>query len=92
MQTAWKDNALVLFMSTIHKASFKETVVMQNCKCPSKTLSAAKTAQAPFESQPRKVLPILKLVDDYNYYIGYVDQADQLCESEPSKCLVCRGR
>jgi hypothetical protein len=77
MQTAWKDNSLVLLMSTIHEASDATTTVVQNRKRLSETSTSAKTARKPFGNDVRKDLPIPKLIDDYNHHMGYVDQANQ---------------
>jgi hypothetical protein len=88
MQTAWKDNALVLFLLTIHEASSAESVVIQTRKRPAETSSAAKTAWVPFGNSPCKDLPIPKLIDDYNHHMGYVDQADQLRESKLTILLI----
>ena len=63
-QIGFKDNAYVLFMSTVYNG--KETII-RNRKRPKATSSKAKTARAPFGNQLRKDLAIPVLVDDYNY-------------------------
>jgi len=55
------------------------------------TSTSAKTARQPFGSDPEKDLPIPKFVDDYNHFMGYVDQADQLRASNPGLRRIRRG-
>jgi hypothetical protein len=90
LQYAWKDNALVLFLSTTHDSKH-EQLVIRHRKRPSKTSSSAKTARIPFGSEPSKDLPIPKFVDDYNDHMGQVDQADQLRATNPGLRRVVRG-
>jgi len=90
-QHAWKDNALVLFLSTTHPIPGPDQLIIRNRKRPSKTSTSAKTARKPFGSEPTKNLPIPKFVDDYNHYMGQVDQADQLRASNPGLRRVRRG-
>jgi hypothetical protein len=72
---AWKDNALVLFQSTI---SDGQSTIVRERKRPSETSSSAKTARVPFGDSPTKELSIPRFVDDYNRQMNAVDQADQL--------------
>jgi Transposase IS4 len=65
IQYAWKDNALVLFLSTTSNPV--DSIVIRNRKRPSSTSTSAKIARKVFGSEPRKDLPIPKFVDDYNY-------------------------
>ena len=83
IQCAQKDNALVLFLSTTHETRLDQ-IVVQHRKQLATTFTLAKTARKPFESESEKDLLIPKFVDDYNHYIGYVDQADQLRALNPS--------
>jgi len=53
-------------------------MIILHRKRPTTTSTSAKAAYSAFEPEPEKDLPIPKYVDDYNHYIGYVDQADQL--------------
>jgi hypothetical protein len=78
-------------MSTIHKASNMKTTIIQNCKRPPETPTSAKTACKPFRDISRKELQILKLIDDYNYYMNGVDQADRLREGEPGTWCIRQG-
>jgi hypothetical protein len=89
-QSAWKDNALVLFLSTTHQTGLDQ-VVIRHRKRPATTSTSAKTARKAFGSEPEKDLPIPKFVDDYNHYMGYVDQADQLRATNPGLRRVKRG-
>ena len=89
MQFAWKDNALVLFLSTT--TSDPNIMVIQNRKRPSLTSSSAKTARKPFGSEPRKDLPIPKFVDDYNHLMNQVDIADQLRSTNAGNRRIRRG-
>jgi hypothetical protein len=80
----------VLFLSTTYKTSLDQ-VVIQYRKRPATTSTSAKTARKAFRSEPEKDLPIPKFVDDYNHYMGYVDQADQLRATNPSLHRVKHG-
>jgi hypothetical protein len=45
-------------------------------KRPKKTASNAKIIREPFRDQLTKILFIPTFIDDYNHYIGGVDQAN----------------
>jgi Transposase IS4 len=47
-------------------------------KRPKKTASNAKITREPFGDKPTKILPIPTFIDDYNHYMGGVDQSNQL--------------
>ena len=47
-------------------------------KRPKKTASNAKITREPFGDHPTKILPIPTFIDDYNHYMGGVDQSNQL--------------
>ena len=85
---AWKDNALVLYQSTVDIAT--ETV-LRNRKRPSKTSTSARTARVPFGDEPRKVLPIPGFIDRSNHNMNDVDQGDQLQASYPGLRRCRRG-
>ncbi|KAH9207137.1 hypothetical protein DL95DRAFT_484063, partial [Leptodontidium sp. 2 PMI_412] len=72
---AWKDNALVLSMST---ASNTLTRVKRLRKRPLETSSAAKTSRVPFGTYTRAWLEIPKYEDLYNHEIRAVDKGNQL--------------
>lgn len=80
----------MLFLSTTHETG-PDQIVIQHRKRPATTSTLAKTARRVFGSEPEKDLPIPKFVDDYNHYIGYVDQADQLRASNPGLRRIKRG-
>jgi hypothetical protein len=50
-------------------------------KRPKKTWSNAKITREPFRDKQTKILPIPTFIDDYNHYIGGVDQSNQLWAS-----------
>jgi hypothetical protein len=85
---AWKDNALVLSMSTV--ADGKSTVERLR-KRPSETSSAAKTSRKPFGPNTRTTLPIPEYEDEYNHQIGAVDQGNQLKKPNTLEKLYRRG-
>jgi hypothetical protein len=72
---AWKDNALVLFMSTVDDGSGG---VERLRKRPSETSSAANTSRVPFGDYARALLKIPEFDDNYNYNMGAVDQGNSL--------------
>ena len=82
IQFAWKDNALVLFLLTTYETG-PDQIVVQHRERLATTSTLAKTARKPFGLEPEKDLPIPKFLDNYNHYMGYVDQADQLQASNP---------
>ena len=72
MQFAFKDNALVLAMSTHFSNWWRER------KRPASTSTSAKTARVPFGDQPLKMLQTSFLIDRYNHNMNGVDIGDQL--------------
>lgn len=76
MQFAWKDNALVLLLSSYFGGLAENIVRLRHC--PSKTSSSAKTARMPFDGEFTRELPIPQLIDDYSHFMGGVDIGDQL--------------
>lgn len=75
IQFGWKDQTLVLFMSTVSDG-LKEVVRWR--RRPAASSTSAKTSRAPFGDQPIKELPIPEFIDQYNHFMNGVDQADQL--------------
>ena len=82
----WQDSNKVGFLSTIHDGT---EWVVRNCKKPKATSTQAAITKKPFAMfdpptgckdayEHSRLLPIPGIVDDYNYYIGGVDIADQL--------------
>ena len=47
-------------------------------KRPKKTASNARITREPFGENSTKILPISTFIDDYNHYIGGIDQLNQL--------------
>jgi hypothetical protein len=47
-------------------------------KRPKKTALNTKISREPFRDEPTKILPTPTFIDDYNHYIGGVDQLNQL--------------
>jgi hypothetical protein len=88
VQSAWKDNAIVLMLSTTHppldctisgpEMDRQDQSIIRKRKRPKETSSAARTARKPFGNSSTKDLRIPKVYDDYNYNMGGVDIADQL--------------
>lgn len=72
---AWKDNALVLFMTTV---AGELDLVEKERKRPSETSTSAKTARVPFGNNPTALLGIPVLDEKYNHYMGAIDQGNQL--------------
>ena len=72
---AWKDQGLVLFMTTFVDPT---RTVMRRRKRPALTATSAATSRRLFDGQPIKTLPIPTFIDMYNHYINGVDVADQL--------------
>ena len=88
MQSAWKDNALILFLSTTHGMA---DTIMRKWKRPSTTSTSAKTARKPFGAHSQMELPIPIFIDHYNHCMGQVDQADQLRSYNPGLRRIRRG-
>jgi hypothetical protein len=72
---AWKDNALVLFMTTV---SGQLEMVDKLRKRPSETSISAKTTRKPFGDEPRKLLLVPVFDNKYNNKMNPVDQGNQL--------------
>jgi hypothetical protein len=74
----WIDNGPVTMITTIHKIDGVENRIERNRRKPRETSANASKLKTVFGNQTRKVLPIPRVVDDYNHYMGGVDIADQL--------------
>ena len=72
---AWRDNNIMLFASTI--SDLNKTVVRSR-KRPRKNKIGAIQTRREFSNKYIKDLPIPKLINEYNYHIGGVDQFNQL--------------
>ncbi|CZR52909.1 uncharacterized protein PAC_02786 [Phialocephala subalpina] len=75
MFIAWKDNALVLFMTNVHGML---EMVESRRKRPSETSTSAKIVRVPFGDKPTAILEIPSLDDKYNHKMGAVDQGNKL--------------
>ncbi|KAJ3454535.1 hypothetical protein MRS44_013135 [Fusarium solani] len=73
-QIAWKDNALVVFLSTVFKGD-------ERCerwrKRPSTTTSTARPIQRFFSDEPVKLISIPTVAAAYNDEMNHVDRGDQ---------------
>ena len=75
MQFAWKDQNVVLFMSTVSNSRDK---VKRLRRRPAKSATNARTSRAVFGDMTTKELDIPAFIDMYNHYMNGVDNADQL--------------
>ena len=75
MQYAWKDQNVVLFMSTVSNGL---EMVRRLRRRPGKTATNARTSRAVFGEMTTKQLDIPRFIDMYNHYMNGVDNADQL--------------
>lgn len=76
LELAWKDQNVVLFMTTVSNGQKK---VKRLRRRPAKTATNARTSRAVFgHDKARKELLIPEFIDQYNHYMNGVDNADQL--------------
>ena len=75
LQLAWKDQNVVLFMSTVSNG--RDTISRLRRR-PTKTATNARTSRAPFGENNVKQLHIPEFIDTYNHFMNGVDVADQL--------------
>ena len=75
LEFAWKDQNVVLFMSTVSNG--RDTVTRLRRR-PTKTATNARTSRAPFQGKDVKELDIPEFIDMYNHFMNGVDVADQL--------------
>ncbi|PVH69726.1 hypothetical protein DL98DRAFT_578195, partial [Cadophora sp. DSE1049] len=88
-QIGWKDQAFVLFMTSVLSA---EETIERNRKRPKETSSKAKTSRAVFDKgEAVKKLAIPIVADQYNYNMGAVDEGDHLIAQKPGLREVRRG-
>jgi hypothetical protein len=89
IQVGWKDNALVLGMSTVIGG---EGSVERQRRKPKSSSTSAKTARAPFgPDEYIKAMSIPLFYDLYNYNMNAVDRADQLAANNSGLRHVRRG-
>jgi hypothetical protein len=60
-------------MTTGHRI---EPKILRKRKRPRKTASNARITRESFGENPTKILPIPTFIDDYNHYIGDIDQSN----------------
>ena len=75
MEFTWKDQNVVLFMSTVSNGG---KTVKRLRRRPAKTATNARTSRAIFGEMTTKELDIPEFIDMYNHYMNGVDNADQL--------------
>src|SRR5436305_13508203 len=74
----WMDNASVTMLTTMHNIHSSKSHVDTERKYPRNTSSNAAGVQQLFgEGEFVKPLSILSCIDDYNYFMGGIDIADQ---------------
>ncbi|KAK0367501.1 hypothetical protein CLIM01_15142 [Colletotrichum limetticola] len=74
-QFTWKDNALVLFLSTVFQDGHE---VIRSRRRPAGDSAAKKAARQVFGSDVRKNLPVPRAIDEYNHKMNGVDVSDQM--------------
>ena len=74
-QVAWKDQAMVLFMSTVSDGTKR---IVRQRRRPAKTSTNARTSRMVFGDAVVKDLAIPDYIDMYNHFMNGVDIADQL--------------
>ncbi|KJZ79241.1 hypothetical protein HIM_01392 [Hirsutella minnesotensis 3608] len=87
-QFAWKDNALVLFLSTVYSGKEFEERIRRR---PTTTHPRARPIQQKFGAEPVLRLPVPSISADYNDQMGRVDIGDQLRAGEGLDHRVRRG-
>ncbi|CAG8698627.1 4989_t:CDS:2 [Cetraspora pellucida] len=74
----WIDNSPVTMLTIIYKIDGQDSKIKKNRRKLHETSTNYKNIRSVFGDEVRKVIPILVAIDDYNYYMGGVDIADQL--------------
>jgi hypothetical protein len=75
MEFAWKDNAVVLFMSTVARPG---VTIQRRRRRPGKTRTGASITRRVFKDEVIKELSIPEFIDLYNHFMNGVDRHDQL--------------
>ena len=76
----WQDNNIVLALSTIHTVHTAQDFVERVRRRHQKTSTNGAVAWKAFGDNPRIAMPIPRVFDDYNKYMGGIDIANQLRE------------
>jgi hypothetical protein len=87
-QIAWKDNALVLFMTSVFKGDERS---QRERKRPSTDHSRARPIQRFFGDEAKKVILIPTVAATYNDERNHVDRGDQLRSYTPYDHRLRRG-
>ncbi|KZL67850.1 AC transposable element-derived protein 4 [Colletotrichum tofieldiae] len=74
-QFTWKDNALVLFMTTVFRDGQEVTRLRRR---PAGNSASKRAAWQVFGPDVRKNLPVPKAIDEYNHKMNGVDISDQM--------------
>ena len=74
-------------LTTIHNIDSK---VSKERRKPRETSTNSRKVTSVFEGAARKIVPIPKIIDDYNHHMGGVDIADQLRSYYTTQLTVCR--
>jgi hypothetical protein len=67
------------------------TLIVQDCRQPRATSTAAKSVQAEFGDAVQKNLAIPCSIDEYNHKMGQVDLADQYRAGNPGLRYIRQG-
>ncbi|KAJ3454132.1 hypothetical protein MRS44_018026 [Fusarium solani] len=87
-QIAWKDNALVLFMTTLYTGQER---ILRKRKRPNTIHTRARPIQRFFGNEKIKEFEIPSIAADYNDWMNGVDRSDQLRASQGYKHPYRRG-
>ena len=78
---AWQDNNIVLALSNIYTTHNTDNFQEKVRKRPTATSTNVHIIRTVFGKESTKELYILRFIDDYNYYIGGVNLANQFREA-----------
>jgi hypothetical protein len=76
-RVVWVENTAVLMLTEIHNVGPDHTATRLRRR-PRTTSTNGSTVQRVFGDNATKKLPISRVIDDYNHFIGSVERADQL--------------